>query len=187
MKQVTSQKKNLLAMRLELQMRSDLIPITIKDSVGLLGIFLKILVKFSKTWLGFSQASPSIPGETSPTNKKYPKGIFLLVGLLGIEPRSYAPHAQIIPLYDSPKITPKKTLKPYLDKALMHFAQAITLLPANSTYFFLLVSTGTVNHCKLGYFLFFGLGLYLEINFLNCLPIKEDLPQIEHSFSIYNA
>ena len=27
---------------------------------------------------------------------------YILVGLLGIEPRSYAPHAQIIPLYDSP-------------------------------------------------------------------------------------
>jgi hypothetical protein len=35
-----------------------------------------------------------------------------------------------------------------LAKALMHLAQALTLLP-----------DGKVTHCKFGYFLFFGLGL----------------------------
>jgi len=101
-----------------------------------------------------------------------------MVGLLGIEPRSYAPHAQIIPLYDSP------IGNYFFPKALIHLAQAKTLFPANSLYFFLVVSTGIATHCKLGYILFLGEGLYLEINFLYCLPIDDVFPHIVHSFSI---
>lgn len=63
-----------------------------------------------------------------------------VVGLLGIEPRSYAPHAQIIPLYYSP------IGNYFFPKALMHLAQAKTLFPAKSLYFFLVVSDGIVNH-----------------------------------------
>lgn len=45
---------------------------------------------------------------------------FLIVGLLGVEPRSYAPHAQILPLYYSPisheAILPKRRIIAMLNK-----------------------------------------------------------------------
>lgn len=56
----------------------------------------------------------------------------------------------------------------------MHFAQALTLLPdVNFT------------HCKLGYFLFLMVGLYLPRSFFNFQTSIDPFPQIAHCLAIY--
>jgi len=54
-------------------------------------------------------------------------------------------------------------------KALMHLAQALTLLPL-----------GNFTHCKLGYFLVFTVGLYFPRSFLSFRTIIDPLPHISH-------
>lgn len=55
----------------------------------------------------------------------------------------------------------------------MHWAQALTRLPESN-----------LTHCKLGYFLFWTVGLYLPRNFTSLVAIREPLPQIEQVLGI---
>jgi len=43
---------------------------------------------------------------------------------------------------------------------------------------------GRIAHCKLGFFLFFGVGLYLDISLLYFLPIVDFFPQIAQVLGI---
>lgn len=66
----------------------------------------------------------------------------------------------------------------------MHFVQAKILFPANALNFLLVVSAGTITHCRLGRILLLDEGLYLDISLYQLPPIEDDFPQIVHSFSI---
>jgi len=57
--------------------------------------------------------------------------------------------------------------------ALMHFVQALTLLPEVN-----------LTHCKFGYFLIFMVGLYFPRSFTLLQATAYFLPQIEHCFGI---
>lgn len=50
---------------------------------------------------------------------------------------------------------------------------------------FLRLPSGKVAHCKLGYFLFLGVGLYLPLSKFLLPPIIVPFPQSGHSFAIY--
>ncbi len=92
------------------------------------------------------------------------KSVKFLVGLPGIEPGSHPPQGCILPLYYSP-------LGIYfsLPIFLMQRAQAKTRLPfARRVYW------------RFGYFLFFGVGLYLPRSFFLAPRTIEPLPQIAH-------
>jgi hypothetical protein len=66
---------------------------------------------------------------------------------------------------------------------LMHLVQAFILLPANSLNFGG-ASIGILTHCRLGYFRFFGLGLYFPLSLFNFRAIIVDFWQIGHCFII---
>ena len=96
-------------------------------------------------------------------------GFCIVVGLPGSAPRSYPPQGYIILLYYSPvsRLGLKRYL--FLPRDLMHLAQAEMRWPAKGRNFLLLISwgfLGTLNHCRLGYFLTLGAGLYLPLNLL---------------------
>ncbi len=57
--------------------------------------------------------------------------------------------------------------------ALMHFVQALTLLPDVKR-----------THWRLGYFLFLMVGLYLPLSFFSFQTIIDDFPQIAHWLAI---
>lgn len=93
---------------------------------------------------------------------------------------SYAPHAQMLSNYTMPRLKFDKiyvivqNLSDFyfgLESFLMHWAQAKTRLPLARRV-----------HCKFGYFLFFGVGLYLPRSFFLAALIIEPLPQIAHFF-----
>jgi len=56
---------------------------------------------------------------------------------------------------------------------LIHLVQALTRLPLLS-----------LTHCKLGYFLFLVVGLYLPRSFLRTVATIDFLPQIAHLLDI---
>jgi len=57
--------------------------------------------------------------------------------------------------------------------ALIHLAQALTLWPLDKRI-----------HCKLGYFLFLAVGLYLPRSFLRTVATIDFLPQIAQRLDI---
>lgn len=56
----------------------------------------------------------------------------------------------------------------------MHFTQAFMRLPE-----------GKVTHCKLGYFLFVVVGLYLPLSLTRVTDLIDFLPQIAHTRAIF--
>lgn len=68
----------------------------------------------------------------------------------------------------------------------MHLAQAKTLFPYNGfAAFGDFAPIGTIVHCKLGYFLYFLVGLYLPLSFFNFQFTVEVFPQIEQILLIF--
>jgi len=67
----------------------------------------------------------------------------------------------------------------------MHFAQAKTRLPRNGLAFLgYFIPAEIITHCKLGYFLFFEVGLYLPRSFLSFQTTVDVFPQIVQVFAI---
>lgn len=72
----------------------------------------------------------------------------------------------------SPQIKIGKSAYFVLFCVLMHLTQAFTLWPP------------IFIHCKLGYFLFLQVGLYLPLNLTRFVTMTEPFPQIEHCLGI---
>lgn len=101
-------------------------------------------------------------------NQKMPVGHFLfLVGVPGIEPESQDPQPCILTTI----LHPGNYL--IFPRVLIHLVQALTLFPSER-----------LAHCRLGYFFFFPVGLYLPRSFFLVTATIGFLPQIEHLLDI---
>ena len=106
-------------------------------------------------------------GSGPQKNRENSAFLIIIVGVRGIEPRSLPPQGSGLPL----SYTPDYFLLPI---ALMHLAQAFTLLPEAKR-----------THWRLGCFLFLMVGLYFPLSFFNFQTILPLLPQIAHCLGIY--
>ena len=89
-----------------------------------------------------------------------------LIGVPGVGPGSHAPHACILPLYYTPVSLTCPANYLFFPIVLMHLVQALTLFPDNN-----------LTHCKLGYFLFLLVGLYLPRSFFLTTATIDFFPQ----------
>ncbi len=103
---------------------------------------------------------------------------FLFVGVGGIEPPLLPPQGSGLPLSDTPQ---SYFCFPIV---FIHFVQARILFPRNFFRDDFLISRGTRTHCKLGYLLYFLVGLNLPRSLINLQAVTDFFPQTMHCFSI---
>ena len=88
--------------------------------------------------------------------------------MLGFEPRSHMYYMNNVANYATQSL-----LYPFFKSVFLQRVQILALSPE-----------GKIPHWRLGFFRFFGEGLYLDINLLYFLPIIDFFPQIAQILGI---